>query len=138
MGHLDRVLEIDPGFVEAHYHRALIKARQEKVAEAVQGLKRSLDLNPNFIPSHLLLGALYRVRGEPDAAAKEFRAVLRLAPGNAKAHLNLAELLLEAKGDCNGAQAHFQRYLRLRPDDPGRSRIEAMLTERCQGSGTLK
>ena len=134
-GHLERVLEIDPGFVEAHYHRALIKARQEKVEEAVQGLRRSLDLNPNFIPSHLLLGALYRVRGEPDAAAKEFRAVLRLAPANAKAHLNLAEVLLKDRGDCNGARTHFQQLLRLRPDDPGCSRIEAMYEERCQGSG---
>lgn len=133
-GHLERVIEIDPGFVEAHYHRALIKARQEKVEEAVLGLRRSLDLNPNFIPSHLLLGALYRVRGETDAAAKEFRAVLRLSPANAKAHLNLAEILLGETGNCEEAEKHVRQYIRLRPDAPGRSGIEAMFVEKCQGS----
>jgi len=133
--HLEQVLEIDPGFVEAHYHLALIEARQEKVEEAVQGLRRSLELNPNFIPSHLLLGALYRVQDELDAAVKEFRSVLRLDTVNAKAHLNLAEIMLEEMGDCEAATVHFQKYLLLRPNTPGRLRIEAMMRERCQSKG---
>ena len=126
--HLARVLEIDPAFVEAHYQRALIKARRGEVTEAIRGLLRSLDHNPNFIPSLLLVGALYRAQGRLEEAIDAFRSVLRWVPDNAKAHLSLGALLLEAKGDCVGARAHYDRYFELRPDESARAEIEAKLS----------
>ena len=48
-------------------------------------------------------------------AENEFREAIRVDPGNAAAHAQLA-LLLEEKGDASGARAEAQNSVRLKPN----------------------
>ena len=51
-----------------------------------------------------------------DEAANELSATLRLNPSSAKAHVNLAALLME-KGKLDEAQTHFEQALRIEPNN---------------------
>ncbi|UCG15426.1 MAG: tetratricopeptide repeat protein [Phycisphaerales bacterium] len=61
------------------------------------------------------LGAVTGSHGRPDEAIEHFRQVLRIDPGFADAHHNLA-LELEEQGNLDEAAYHYQEVLRLRPD----------------------
>ena len=51
---------------------------------------------------------------DPAAAEKEFREAIRIEPGFAQAHANLASLLA-SRGELDEARCHFKESLRLKP-----------------------
>lgn len=70
--------------------------------------------------------------GRIDAAAKGFKEVLRMEPGNGDAHFQLAALLEDAKKDYVGAIVHYRMYLLLRPE----SDKAAVAADRMKGCET--
>jgi len=93
--------------------------------------QHAVAVNPQSLLGHNnLSGALYRA-GDRQAAAKEFAAVMRLAPGDPDAYISLANFQLamarELKqgGDVHGemqslrqAVTLFNEGLKLQPDNP--------------------
>jgi len=67
--------KLDP---EMHYLRAIILQEQNGHGEAIAALKRSLYLDPNFVPAHFAIGNLMLRRGNARAAKKSFENVLAL------------------------------------------------------------
>jgi len=55
-----------------HYLQANILLEQGALPQAVQALKRTLYLDPDFVLGHLALGNLARQQGEAGAAARYF------------------------------------------------------------------
>lgn len=67
--------KLDP---EMHYLRAIILQELNEHGEAIAALKRSLYLDPNFVPAHFAIGNLMLRRGNARAAKKCFENVLAL------------------------------------------------------------
>jgi tetratricopeptide (TPR) repeat protein len=74
------------------------------------------------------LGNVYQTMGRlPDAIA-EYRASLRLDPGVAEVHYELAYALAQIPGRVPEAIAECQEMLRIKPDDgPGRQLMASLL-----------
>ena len=58
--------------------------------EALEALAESVRLNPNLAGPRVLLGKMLVKRGEPDRAAREFEAALKLQPNDVTAAYQLA------------------------------------------------
>ncbi|MBZ5561864.1 MAG: tetratricopeptide repeat protein [Acidobacteriia bacterium] len=88
-------------------HNELDKSAQAFVEAARRGVP----------DSHLLLGLVYRERGNLDAAERELREAEQMTPQNGQAHFELGKVL-EAQGKPRDAAAHFETALQYMPQDP--------------------
>ncbi len=71
--------------------------------EAVESLGEAVRLNPKVAGPHVLLGKMLVKRGEPDRAAREFEAALKLQPDEITAAYQLA-LLYRKTGNTKRAE----------------------------------
>ncbi len=69
-----------------------IRLQQGKTEESTKFLVQALALNPQLVGARTTLGNAYAFGGQPDLAAKCFREVLKLAPGNFDARFDLFKL----------------------------------------------
>ena len=109
--------EADPGDALSWRELGQIYLKQGKKAEAATALEKSLRLDSEAMESHYALGLLWSqpAGGDPGRAEASFREAIRLAPGYAEAHMNLAILIFQSRR-VGEAKYHFERALRFRPD----------------------
>jgi tetratricopeptide (TPR) repeat protein len=69
-----------------------IRLQQGKTEESIKFLTQALALNPKMIGARTTLGNAYAFSDQPDLAAKSFREVLTLDPGNFNARFDLFKL----------------------------------------------
>jgi len=111
---LREAVRLDATLAPAHYQlaRALratgdIRGAEVEARAALSGMSEGYAV-------HNLLGILLVERGAAVEALPELRETVRLAPGEALAHGNLARAL-DATGDHGGALAEMRRALELAP-----------------------
>ena len=88
---------------------ARIDERDGDYESAVANFREAMRLAPTR-NHHREIGAALRKAGRLDEAEAEVREALRLRPADPHAHLELA-LLLESRGDAEGAREHLQGAL---------------------------
>ncbi len=91
---LDRVVELNPQFPEAHFARGQALAKLKRPAEAAAALKGAVALAPTNARARYELGVLLRADGKHAAAIDEFKEAARLEPANARAYQSLGETYL--------------------------------------------
>ena len=84
--------------------------------EDINSLTDVLDANDLEYERHLVMGRWFEIQGDLDQARLAFQAASDARPneGPAVFQLGLVEIL---RGDAEGAEAAFNRYLHLHPDD---------------------
>ena len=93
---------------------ALLRLRDPQAAEL--NIKRALALRPDHVEARTLLGWIQlEIRGDFDAAIKEYSEVVRIRPDLAEAYNNLG-VAQKRKGDLDKAAASFNQALALKPD----------------------
>jgi Tfp pilus assembly protein PilF len=93
---------------------SLLRLREPQGAEAA--VKRAIAINPNHVEARTLLGWIdSEVRGDFDAAIKEYAKVVELRPDLPEAYNNLG-VAQKRKGDLAQAAESFNRALKLKPD----------------------
>jgi tetratricopeptide (TPR) repeat protein len=111
-----RALDLSPNFGLAIYNLGAVYDRQGRVDEAIAQLERIAPYNANDPSLMFELGLLYiRANRHADAVLVLQRAVL-LAPQYSNARWYLA-LLLEEKGDLDGALAQLYEIQKSNPDN---------------------
>jgi tetratricopeptide (TPR) repeat protein len=85
--------------------------------EAVEHIRKSIELNPANPATHANLGYVLYERGNLGEARKELDIALRLDPGDLRSWLNRGSIRL-AQSDAAGAKGDFTRAAGLAPDDP--------------------
>jgi tetratricopeptide (TPR) repeat protein len=86
----------------------------DQLDDAVNSLRKAIQLDPQRGEAYYNLGLVYRRKGQPELALQAYREGLRVNPRMADAHLNLANLYLE-KQMHKQAIIHYQQALDLRP-----------------------
>ena len=84
---------------------------------ALQALTRAVTLQPDAPQAHLILAESYRDSGKFIDALAEYKAVLKLVPGDGAAELGLATTYWKAGEDGNALPA-LEKVLKKLPDDP--------------------
>ena len=96
-----RVVALAPRHVLARYNLALVLRRADRLPEAIDQLRRALDVEarPEI---HYSLGVIYWHQGDLDRAESALRAAVAVQGDHADAHVALGSVL-EARHDWAGA-----------------------------------
>jgi tetratricopeptide (TPR) repeat protein len=124
--HLDRALELNPNYVEALIHRALVLNQLGREIEADAALRRASQISgqgqhalPQYVASklanmHAGVGDAYVEAGDLRSAIEQYERALALGPAFHDLRYKLGRLLLEA-GRALDAREQFETIVRARP-----------------------
>jgi len=91
-----KVIDRDPGHVEAHGYLGAIRLEQGRLADAEAHLSEALRLHPGSAEAHNNLGLVLVGQGHAKDAIAHYRQASALSPGNAKIEANLKQALARA------------------------------------------
>lgn len=91
-----RILARQPDAVEAKRGLARMAISANQLSEAAALVEQALATAPADIDSLRLKGDVLRLQGHTDAAAQAYGQILKLRPDNTHAHIDLANLHLQA------------------------------------------
>jgi tetratricopeptide (TPR) repeat protein len=103
---------------EARFMLGTAQLQRGDAVAAVAEFERALRLNPELPLVNAFLGRSLSQMSRPDEAAEAFRRELALNPNDFDSNLRLGIHLQKAEQDYDGALAHYQRALRVRPGSP--------------------
>ncbi|MDP6934738.1 MAG: tetratricopeptide repeat protein, partial [Myxococcota bacterium] len=112
--------QVEVGLYFFHFAEALLKL--DRLQEALQRYERSLELNPNHLPTLEAVGPVYMEQGDWEKARDRLRRVLQLTGGQGDAerigrtYIALGEVEREL-GDLDRAKKRFIKALELLPGD---------------------
>lgn len=89
---IDAAIEIDPGFADAYYQRAVVLMSEERLEEAERDYRRALELAPSHTPAMNDLAVLLMVQGRNEEARRLLEQVLEINSDDKVAAENLAAL----------------------------------------------
>jgi tetratricopeptide (TPR) repeat protein len=106
---------LDPLRAGAHINLGAVYNRLEQVDEAIQVLRRGIQLDTHRAEGYYNLGLAYRRKRQLDLAIQAYQEATRINPRMADAHLNLANAYLD-KEQYGLAAFHYQQALEIRPN----------------------
>lgn len=109
--------EVDPDLPDAWANFGVALRRDGQLREAEAAYRRSVELDPDFFPGYQNLVALYRMRGDGDAAKLLLEVLGRQTTRNPFVYLAVGDLSM-GQGDWEGARQFYRRGRRLRRSDP--------------------
>ena len=101
---------------DEYFKRGIEAAHHGHIENAIENLKKALELSPGLADYHLNLGVLYANKKDYESAVTEIQASIKSNPSNAMSHYVMA-MLLEKKKDRAGAVSEWETVLRLNPAD---------------------
>ena len=107
-----RALEIDPSLAEANATFGMANTQSWNWAEGEKGLKRAIELNPNYPSARHWYSRLLRTEGKYEEGFEQIMHAKRADPLSLAISINAAENLLE-KGDVQGAIEESRRTLEI-------------------------
>ena len=93
----------------------IVYYRLNKLPEAVESLKKAIEVNPDRAAYFNQLGIVYRQSGQLDKARESYARALQIDPLYSNSHLNIGilyDLYLQEPGK---ALQHYERYQALLP-----------------------
>ena len=91
---LEKAIEADAGFAEAHHHLGRLLVLMDQLPRAVTELREASQQEPNEPQVHEDLADLLAATGHAAEAVTEYNHVLALRPDQLLAHLGLGMVLL--------------------------------------------
>jgi len=125
-----RALALAPRHVLARYNLALALSRVDRAAEAIDELRRAIQIEPRPELQYAL-GVIYWHAGDLDRAASSLRDAVAADDQYADAYYTLGAVL-KGMGDWKGATAALERAIALRPDRP---EAHSTLAQTLEASG---
>ncbi len=95
--HLDQAAAGMEEIAELHIERAKAQAGLEQTAQAIESLRRALQLDPGNGPAHYQLAQLYRRTGETELARHHLEEFTRLEKAAEASRQSEAKLFLEGR-----------------------------------------
>ena len=105
-----------PGEPDLHLFLGICQLRLRKPDAAAVAIKRAIELDPRHVEARTLLGWLeLEIRGNAEAAVRQYAKVVELSPESPQAHVNLG-VAYKVQGDLPSALKSYNEALRLRAD----------------------
>jgi tetratricopeptide (TPR) repeat protein len=111
----EELLKQYPGEADLHLFLGMALLRLRDPQAAVLAIKKSIAIDPNHVEARTLLGYVeLEIRGDVNAAIREYQNVIELKPDRAEAYSNLA-VAQKKKGDLEQAILSLNKALELKP-----------------------
>ena len=117
LAHYREASRIEPQSWRSRYHQAVVLARIGRADEARAALALGLELRPDDVPSHALLGVLEERRGDLERALAHLERAAVLEPKVPNHAISVASILIDL-GRLDESEAHLDRAFALAPDHP--------------------
>jgi tetratricopeptide (TPR) repeat protein len=91
---LAKALELDQGLADAYWQRGVLLVRQGAVKDAVNDLKKALELRPSRFEAHAALADAYRDLGMEGEALTQWQKAVAAMPDNATWRFRYGTLLV--------------------------------------------
>lgn len=111
----ERCLTLDPHRVPAWNNAADNAWRMSLLEKSEYYARQALALQPDYAEPHVILGNVWRDRGQLDQAETAYRQAVQFNPHFAKAHYNLGSLFQE-RGRYYEALNSYRQALAIQPD----------------------
>ncbi len=102
-----------PPAARKEYEQAMKFAGKGQLGQAIDSLRRAIEVHPGYLVAHNDLGAQYLKLGRVDEAAEEFRFVLDKDPSYFNSRFNLGLVMVE-RNDQLAALAQFRMAVQTR------------------------
>ena len=109
-GKIDQVLASYPNNASLHFIKAQIYGVGQNAPGAETELRRTLELDPNYIAARSSLGALFVNMKQEDRAIGEYRKILEIRPDNATTY-TLIGMLEDARQNYDAAVENYRKAL---------------------------
>ncbi len=107
-----------PNKARAYYNLGIEYAQEKRFGEAIIQFKKSTKILPNHLPSHLMMGKIYKEEGIYRDVVNEMNIVLKLPPeksdDHVDAYLELSSAYIKL-GDFKRAEESIKGGLKLNP-----------------------
>ncbi len=121
-----KVLQKQPGHVDALLLLGNALAGLRSLDEAVEVMRRAIELDPERAGTYTNLGVLRLAQGDQREAEDAFRRAIDVSGGSPETHVGLGNFY-RAVGDSSNAESMLRRALELAPDDLAAHRALAAL-----------
>lgn len=95
----DRVVKIAPDYAEGWNKRATVLYLQDRLAESMADIERTLQLEPRHFGALSGMGLIFAQVDDEEGAVRAFEAVLELNPHSSSAIANIDELRSKVQGE---------------------------------------
>jgi len=112
---IDQSLGSFPNNASVHYLKAQAFGFQHDVPNAEAELKKTLELDSNYIPAYSALGALYINSQQEDRAIAEYQKIIALRPENPMAY-TLIGILQDQRKNYDAAIENYRKALEKDPN----------------------
>ncbi|MGH9787489.1 MAG: tetratricopeptide repeat protein [Candidatus Acidiferrales bacterium] len=106
--HFEEAVRLFPRFASAHSGLGIVLLQLGDAAGAQAAFEAAIDINANFAPPRVYLGALHNAFHRYQEAVDHLRTAVLLRPSSWMAHFELSRSLW-ALGDLDGAEEHILR-----------------------------
>jgi serine/threonine protein kinase/tetratricopeptide (TPR) repeat protein len=113
-----KAIELNPSFAWTYHYYAMLLIMQERVDEAAENLRSSVELDPLSLPANATLAITEMMKGRKGEARRMFAHTLSLSP-DFTVSLHYFGALMASDGQCSEAVAMLERAYRLSPRFPG-------------------
>ena len=101
-----RAVEVEPGYMDAHYNLGEQYARVGRFPEAVEAYKKALEIDPEFKDAHCGLGDVYAEVGDERQAVFAYEQALRFHPEDKDLHVIVVKAYTKAIEKNPGVAAY--------------------------------
>ena len=121
---LDRALElaetarqIDPDLPEIHWAIGFIDAQSRRYHQALDALKKAIELNPSYADAYALMGGIYTYIGQPARSIPLLRTALRFNPDGGYLYFLLLGRAYLFENDLDQALFNLSEAVRRNAED---------------------
>lgn len=112
----ETALQAYPNEPDFHYRFGAFLLEQDP-DRGIAEIKKTLELEPDYIPALIALARTYMKREEPETALPFAEKAVKLSPGDLGARIALGQARL-ATGDAAGAVRALELVVKLAPESP--------------------
>ncbi|HOY64226.1 MAG: TPR repeat-containing protein YrrB [bacterium ADurb.Bin236] len=123
-----KALELNQGNTEIHLNRGIAFRLMGSFNNAHDDFMKVVNRNPQCVDVYFQAGLAYFAMQEYKNAILNFSKAIELDEGHAEAYRNRGNALFRIKRHDKATQ-DFKTFLKLKPDDPNRGKIEQAIFE---------
>ena len=110
-----KVLKIDPNYVNANYNLGVIYQDLEEHQKAKNCFEKTIEIVPNHVDAHYNLGVIFKVLGENQKAKSCYEKAIEIDPNYVNAHNNLGGIF-GYLGENQKAKSCFEKTIEIVPN----------------------
>ena len=111
----NKILGIDPNYVNAHNNLGVIFQGLREYQKAKECYEKAIKINPNYADAYYNLGVIFKELKEYQKAKECFEKTIKINPNYVNAHNNLGTIFIGLK-EYQKAKEYYEKAIEINPN----------------------